>query len=86
MVGFGVLGYVFMKLDCEPAPFILGFLLGPMLEENFRRSMLLSRGDFSIFITHPISAGFILAAVALIVMMIVPSIRKNKDQAALEGD
>lgn len=86
MVGFGVLGYVFMKLDCEPAPFILGFLLGPMLEENFRRSMLLSRGSFDIFITHPISAGFLLAAVALMAMMIVPTIRKNKDQAALEGD
>ena len=86
MVGFGVLGYVFMKLECEPAPFILGFLLGPMLEENFRRSMLLSRGDFDIFLTHPISAGFLLAAVALMVMMIVPTIRKNKDQAALEGD
>ena len=86
MVGFGVLGYVFMKLDCEPAPFILGFLLGPMLEENFRRSMLLSRGSFDIFFTHPISAGFLVAAVALMVMMIVPTIRKNKDQAALEGD
>lgn len=86
MVVFGILGYVFMKLDLEPAPFILGFLLGPMLEENFRRAMLLSRGDFSIFVTHPTSAGFLLAALGLLILMIVPAIRKRKDQAVLEGD
>jgi TctA family transporter len=86
MVVFGLLGYVFMKLDCEPAPFILGFLLGPMLEVNFRRAMLLSRGDLSIFVTHPISAGFLIAAVALIILMVFPAIRRKKDQAVLEGD
>jgi TctA family transporter len=86
MVVFGVLGYVFMKLDCEPAPFILGFLLGPMLEVNFRRAMLLSRGDLDIFITHPISLGFLIAAVALIILMVSPTIRRKKDQAVLEGD
>jgi TctA family transporter len=86
MVVFGVLGYVFMKLDCEPAPFILGFLLGPMLEVNFRRAMLLSRGDLSIFVMHPISAGFLIAAVALIILMVIPAIRRKKDQAVLEGD
>jgi putative tricarboxylic transport membrane protein len=86
MVVFGVLGYVFMKLDCEPAPFILGFLLGPMLEVNFRRAMLLSRGDLDIFVTHPISLGFLIAAVALIILMVFPTIRRKKDQAVLEGD
>ena len=86
MVVFGVLGYVFMKLDCEPAPFILGFLLGPMLEVNFRRAMLLSRGDLDIFITHPISLGFLIAAVALIILMVFPTIRRKKDEAVLEGD
>jgi putative tricarboxylic transport membrane protein len=86
MVGFGILGYAFMKLNCEPAPFILGFILGPMLEENFRRAMLLSRGDFAIFVTHPISAGFLIAGLALLALMIVPSIRRGKNQAALEGD
>jgi putative tricarboxylic transport membrane protein len=86
MVMFGVLGYVFMKLDCEPAPFILGFLLGPMLEVNFRRAMLLSRGDLSIFIVNPISAGFLIAAVVLLILMIFPAIRKKKDQAVVEGD
>ncbi len=86
MVGFGILGYAFMKLDCEPAPFILGFILGPLLEENFRRAMLISRGDFSIFVTHPISAGFLLAGLVLLVIMIVPSIRKRKEEATLESD
>jgi putative tricarboxylic transport membrane protein len=86
MVLFGVLGYVFMKLDCEPAPFILGFLLGPMLEVNFRRAMLLSRGDLSIFVLHPISAGFLIATVALLILMIVPSLRKKKELAVLEGE
>jgi putative tricarboxylic transport membrane protein len=86
MVLFGVLGYVFTKLDCEPAPFILGFLLGPMLEVNFRRAMLLSRGDLGIFAQHPISAGFLIATVALLILMIVPSFRKKKDLAVLEGE
>jgi len=85
MVMFGVLGYAFLKLDCEPAPFVLGFLLGPMLEVNFRRSMLLSRGDLSIFVTHPISAAFLIGTVLLLVMMILPSIRKKKDEAIVEG-
>jgi TctA family transporter len=60
--GFGVLGYVFIKLGCEGAPLLLGFVLGPMMEENFRRSLLLSRGDFSVFFTRPISLGLLLAA------------------------
>ena len=82
MVTFGVLGYLFMKLDCEPAPFVLGFLLGPMLEEYFRRSMLLSRGSFEIFVTKPISAAFLIGALALLAMMVVPVIRRRKDEAA----
>src|SRR3954447_24595181 len=61
---FGVLGYVCVKLECEPAPMILGFILGPLMEENLRRAMLLSRGDPTVFVTKPISAGFIFAAVA----------------------
>jgi putative tricarboxylic transport membrane protein len=86
MVVIGVLGYAFVKLDCEPAPFILGFLLGPLLEVYFRRAMLLSRGDLTIFLTEPISAGFLIAAVALLVLLIVPTIRRKKDQAILEGE
>jgi hypothetical protein len=59
--GFGLLGYIFIKLGCEGAPLLLGFVLGPMMEENFRRSLLLSRGDFSVFFTRPISLGLLLA-------------------------
>ena len=59
MTAFGVLGYVFRKLDCEPAPLLLGLVLGPMLEENFRRALVLADGDFSIFVTRPISLGFL---------------------------
>jgi putative tricarboxylic transport membrane protein len=63
---FGFFGYVLMRLDLEPAPLMLGFILGPMLEENFRRAMILSRGSFTIFVTHPISAT-LLALIALLI-------------------
>src|SRR3989449_9748588 len=65
MAVFGVLGYICVKLECEPAPMILGFILGPLMEENLRRAMLLSRGDPMTFIYKPISAGFIIAATIL---------------------
>ena len=54
---FGFIGYMFFKLECEPAPLLLGFILGPMMEENLRRAMLLSRGDPTVFFTRPISLG-----------------------------
>ncbi|WP_029352703.1 tripartite tricarboxylate transporter permease [Bosea sp. 117] len=82
---FGVLGYIFLKLDCEPAPFILGFLLGPMLEENFRRAMLQSRGSLAVFVTHPLSATFLAIAVIFAGLMIFPKIVKRKNQAITEG-
>ena len=60
MVGvFGLIGYVFIKLGCEPAPLLLGFILGPMMEENLRRALLLSRGDWSVLVTRPLSAGLL---------------------------
>ena len=61
---FGVIGYLFIKLGCEPAPLLLGFILGPMMEENLRRALLLSRGDWSVFVTRPLSAGLLAAAAA----------------------
>jgi TctA family transporter len=82
---FGALGYVFAKLGCEAAPFVLGFLLGPMLEENFRRAMLLSRGDPSIFIVRPISAAFLIAALLFVIALIMPAVRRTKDEAVTEG-
>jgi TctA family transporter len=81
MALFGVLGYVCVKLECEPAPMILGFILGPLMEENLRRAMLLSRGDPTTFITKPISAGFIIASVILLVIVALPAIRKKRDEA-----
>lgn len=72
---FATLGYVFIKAGCEPAPFLLGFVLGPMMEENLRRAMLISRGDPVIFFTSPWSLGILLAAAALIVGLIIPKIR-----------
>jgi TctA family transporter len=79
-VAFGILGYAFVKLRCEPAPLMLGFVLGPMMEENLRRTMLLSRGDPSVFVTQPLSAALLLAAVALVVVVALPAIRKERDQ------
>jgi TctA family transporter len=81
---FGLLGYVFIKLGCEGAPLLLGFVLGPMMEENFRRSLLLSRGDFSVFFTRPISLGLLLAAAALVVVVALPSIKNKREEAFQE--
>lgn len=75
--GFGALGYIFNKLECEPAPLVLGFILGPMMEEFFRRSMLLSRGDFTVFFTQPISLTMLLLAGVLIFVTGVAAIRKK---------
>ena len=67
---FGLIGYVFLRLDMEPAPLILGFILGPMLEENFRRAMLLSRGTFGVFVSRPISATLLSVIAALVVWQV----------------
>ena len=85
MVAFGLLGYIFKKLGAEPAPFIMGMILGPMMEEFLRRSMQLSRGDPMIFLQRPISAGLLFVAVAAIVVVAIPSIRNKKDVALEEG-
>lgn len=78
---FGFVGYVFYKLSCEPAPLLLGFILGPMMEENLRRALLLSRGDWSTFATRPLSAGLLLASLAMIVVVLLPSIRSKREEA-----
>jgi TctA family transporter len=81
----GLLGYVFHKLDCEPAPLILGFILGPMMEENLRRGMLLSRGDPAVFFTRPLSLAFLLMAAVLLLLVALPSIRRSRESAFKEG-
>ncbi|MEI6301143.1 MAG: tripartite tricarboxylate transporter permease [Betaproteobacteria bacterium] len=81
---FGVLGYFCTKLECEPAPLILGFILGPMMEENLRRAMLLSRGDPSTFVTKPISAVLLAVAVLLLIVVVSPALRKKREEAFVE--
>lgn len=85
MALFGLLGYLFIKLDCEPAPMMLGFILGPMMEEYLRRAMILSRGDATSFLTRPLSAGMLLAAIAALVVVLAPVIRKRREEAFREG-
>ncbi|RPH50999.1 MAG: tripartite tricarboxylate transporter permease, partial [Desulfobacteraceae bacterium] len=80
----GLLGYVFHKLECEPAPLILGFVLGPMMEENLRRGMLLSRGDPSVFFTRPLSLTFLLMAAAMLTIVALPAIRHGREKAFQE--
>jgi TctA family transporter len=81
---FGLLGYVFYKLRCEPAPLLLGFILGPMMEENLRRALLLSRGDWSTFISRPLSASLLIAAALMIVVVSLPSIKRGREKAFKE--
>jgi putative tricarboxylic transport membrane protein len=82
---FGLLGYVFVKLGCEPAPLLLGYILGPMLEENLRRALVLSRGDFTVFVTRPLSLAMLLIAAALLVVIVAPAIRKKRDTVFAEN-
>jgi TctA family transporter len=78
--GFGIVGYILLKLDCEPAPLVLGFILGPMMEVYFRRAMVLSRGDFTVFFTQPISLTMLLAAAILLLMNIAPIVRHKREE------
>jgi len=81
---FALLGYVFMRLGCEPAPLTLGFILGPMMEEQLRRSMLMSRGDPTVFFTEPISLGFLIVAAAALVLISAPAIARKREEAFSE--
>jgi putative tricarboxylic transport membrane protein len=83
---FGLLGVVFLKLECEPAPLLLGFVLGPMMEENLRRAMLLSRGDPTVFFTRPISLAMLVMAGLLLLLIIAPALRKKRDEAFQESE
>jgi putative tricarboxylic transport membrane protein len=85
MAIFGLVGYLLSKLDCEPAPMLLGFILGPMMEEYLRRALLLSRGDPLTFIQRPISATMLVLAALAMAVVLLPAIRKTRDEAFL-GD
>ena len=81
---FGLIGYIFIKLGCEPAPLLLGLILGPMMEEYLRRALLISRGDWSVFVTRPISASLLAVAVVLLVLVLMPSIKKKREEAFVD--
>lgn len=84
MIAFGLFGYVLSKLNFEPAPLLLGFILGPMVEDNFRRALLISGGDFSTFITRPVSASLLALAVLLLVLLLSPHFRQKREKAFQE--
>ena len=81
---FGFIGYLFVKLGAEPAPLLLGFILGPMMEENLRRALLLSRGDWSVFVTRPLSAGLLAAALLMLVIVLLPAVKSKREEAFVE--
>ena len=81
MLGWGALGYFFNKVGVQPAPMVLGFVLGPLLEENFRRAMLLSGGDPLVFVQRPISATLLAVSAILLVVLIFPTIRRKREEA-----
>src|SRR6266702_3168630 len=83
---FGFMGYIFAKLECEPAPLLLGFVLGPLLEENLRRAMLLSRGDPTVFFTRPISLAMLLLAGFLLLLIVAPQFRKKREEVFEESE
>ncbi|MBJ3783187.1 tripartite tricarboxylate transporter permease [Devosia sediminis] len=83
---FGIMGYLLIRFGCEPAPLLLGFVLGPLLEEHLRRAMIISRGDPMIFIERPISATLLALALAAVILAVLPSIRKKRDEVFVEED
>jgi TctA family transporter len=86
MALFGFIGYIFHKLGCEPAPMLLGFILGPMMEEYLRRALAISRGDATVLLTRPISATMLLLAAAALFVVLLPALRKKREEAFKEED
>ena len=84
VAAFGFIGYLFIKIGCEPQPLLLGFILGPMMEENLRRALLLSRGDWSVFVTRPLSGSLLVVALILLGIVLLPSIRSKREEAFVE--
>ena len=80
-IPFAILGYLFKKFDCEPAPLLLGFVLGKLMEEFLRRAMTISRGDATVFFTRPLSATLLVLAILLLAIVFLPSIAKKREEA-----
>jgi putative tricarboxylic transport membrane protein len=83
---FGIVGTLFFKVGVEPAPLLLGLILGPMMEENLRRALLLSRGDWSVLVTRPISASLLALAALLLVIVLLPAVKAKREEAFEEDD
>jgi TctA family transporter len=81
---FAVFGYVLLRFGCEPAPLVLGFILGPLMEENLRRSLVISRGDPMVFLERPISAVLLAATVAIVALIVLPQFRRTREEAFQE--
>jgi TctA family transporter len=81
---FAVFGYILLRFGCEPAPLVLGFILGPLMEENLRRSLVLSRGDPMIFLERPISAVLLAMTLAVVAVIVLPQIRRTREEAFQE--
>ena len=80
-IPFAIMGYYFKKWHCEPAPLLMGFILGELMEEYLRRALTISRGDWGVFIDRPLSATLLGISVLLLVIVALPFIRKKRDQA-----
>jgi putative tricarboxylic transport membrane protein len=80
---FGFVGYAFIKIGFEPAPLLLGFVLGRLMEEKLRQALILSRGDFMTFVNNPVSAVLLFISVAIVVLAVLPAVRKKKEEALL---
>jgi TctA family transporter len=81
---FGLAGYIFTKLGCEPAPLLLGFILGPMMEEYLKRALKLARGDWSVFLTRPLSAALLAIGVLLLLLVLLPAIKSKRQEAFVD--
>ena len=81
---FGLIGYWLIKHDFEPAPMLLGFVLGPLMEENLRRAMLIQRGDWTVFFSRPISGTLLVLALILLIISVLPMIRKRREEVFVE--
>jgi TctA family transporter len=81
---FGIIGYIWSKLKCEGSPLLLGLVLGPLMEENFRRALLLSRGNYITFLERPLSASLLGVACLLVLIIALPSIKKKREEAFVE--
>ncbi len=83
---FGLIGYWLVKHDFEPAPLLLGMVLGPLMEENLRRALLISRGDATVFVTRPLSATLLAIAAGLLILAVLPALRRKRDEVFVESE